>query len=245
MGRPREYTPEKLERAINKYFKSITRIVPVTEAVDNGRRDSHGHVVYDHVPVLNQLGHQVERMEYVLPMTIGDLCRYLKISRSTWANYCNAELHPEFREITEAVRERALSWNEQELLTRPGKDVRGIIFNLQNNFGYMERKEIEMGARTRATMAAAEIPLSEREALLREIAIAYTSAEVSDPPDGGRDYGPPAGAQRSGSGGERKKEGTDMEPSAPAGGGMERVSSDAEPVPPWGPPPASGGVEDE
>lgn len=40
--------------------------------------------------------------------------------------------------------------------------------------------------------------------------------------------GAPAGARRSGSGGERRKECTDMETSAQAGGGMEYVSSDEE-----------------
>ena len=28
---------------------------------------------------------------------------------------------------------------EQEMLTRPGKDLKGILFNLENNYGYSEK----------------------------------------------------------------------------------------------------------
>lgn len=51
------------------------------------------------------------------------------------AFYADPDKHPELAGIVEEARERMRAWNERELVTRPGKDVRGIIFNLQANYG--------------------------------------------------------------------------------------------------------------
>ena len=91
--------------------------------------------------------------------------------------------HPELAEAVEKINTRFRAYLERELLTRE-KSVQGVIFNLQNNYGWRARNEIEMGAKTRATMAAAEIPLSEREALLKEIA-----REFAEQPGGGEGDG--------------------------------------------------------
>ena len=53
---------------------------------------------------------------------------------------------------------------EEQLLTR--KDVRGIIFDLQNNHGYAEKKEIELGTGARAALQGT-LPAEEREELLK------------------------------------------------------------------------------
>ena len=67
------------------------------------------------------------------------------------------------------VYERMKAWNEHEMLTRPGKDLKGILFNLTNNYGYSEKKEVELGERATKTVTAASIPLEERQAMLREL----------------------------------------------------------------------------
>lgn len=138
-GRPRRYTAKSLEDAAERYFLSISRQTPVTEAVQTERRDSMGHVIYEQRPVLNSLGEEVMRTEYFLPPSIGGLCESLGIDKSTWANYSNSKKHPEFARITERVKEKMQAWNEQELLTREGKDLKGIIFNLEHNYGYGEK----------------------------------------------------------------------------------------------------------
>ena len=144
MARPREYTPEKLERAVTKYFRSITREVKVTEEVPTGELDERGHMTYRIADVINSLGQSVTVTEYIVPPSVADLCDFLKIHRSTWANYCDKERNPELAEITEQARERMKAWNERELLTRPGRDLKGIIFNLQTNYGYGgEKHEME------------------------------------------------------------------------------------------------------
>ena len=58
MGRPKKYTKKTLGEAIDRYFASISRLVPLTEKVDTGRRDGDGHKVYEDRPVMNSLKEQ-------------------------------------------------------------------------------------------------------------------------------------------------------------------------------------------
>lgn len=146
MARPRGYTEKTLERAVNRYFRSITRKVTLTEQVPTGELDGKGHPICKAEPILNQLGKPTEVTEYIVPPTVADLCAALGVHRSTWNNYCDATQYPEFAEITETARERMKAWNEREMLTRPGKDVKGVIFNLQQNYGYGgEKHEMALG----------------------------------------------------------------------------------------------------
>ena len=145
MSRPRKYTPNTLKKAVNGYFDSISRLVPLTEKRNTGRKDSDGHVIYEEVPVLKHLG----------------------IHRSTWADYCDAQLHPEFSDTTTHARGRMRAWLEEQLLTR--KDVKGIVFDLQNNYGYHDKKEIELGGRAAKAVTAASMPLEERQSVLEEL----------------------------------------------------------------------------
>lgn len=140
MSRPRKYTPNTLKKAVNGYFDSISRLVPLTEKRDTGRKDRDGHVIYEEVPVLNRLGVQATVLEYLVPPTVGGLCEHLGIHRSTWADYCDAQLHPEFSDTTTHARGRMRAWLEEQLLTR--KDVKGIVFDLQNNYGYVEVRRV-------------------------------------------------------------------------------------------------------
>lgn len=127
MGRYKEYTKDTLEKAVEKYFKRITRLTTL--------KDRAG------VPVVNQLGKTVIVTEYLVPPMIADLCNELEITRTTWNNYAK---DPEMRPIVERARERIQAWNERELLLREGKDLKGIIFNLENNYGYRERHQMEV-----------------------------------------------------------------------------------------------------
>lgn len=173
MGRPKKYTVNALDKAVERYFAGISRVLEATEKIDSGERDERGHVIYKSVPIENKLGKRIKYTEYIVPPTVGGLCEFLGIHRSTWAEYCDAELYPEYSDTTTRARGRMRAWREEQLLTR--KDVKGIIFDLQNNYGYTERQEIELGPRTERSFAAAVIPLSEREELLREIAREYGS----------------------------------------------------------------------
>jgi len=175
VGREKKYKSAKsLSEAVNAYFAAISRTVTATEQYDTGERDGDGHRVYGHRPILNDDGIEIRYVEYVKPPTIGGLCGYLHIHRSTWAEYCN---RPEYASPTTGARERVREWLEEQLVTR--RDVRGIIFDLQNNFGYAEKQEIEFGPRAERTLAAGTIPISEREALLREIAREFHGEQLT------------------------------------------------------------------
>lgn len=168
MARPKKYSQKALREAVGRYFDSISRIVPVTERIDSGRKDDKGHVIWDTVTVLNSLGEEAKRTEFLIPPSVGGLCAYLGIHRSTWAQWCDQK---EYSAITTEASEKMQLWLEEQLLTRSGKDVRGIVFNLQNNYGYSEKKHLELGERAgRAVAAAAVMPMEEREKLLAEIA---------------------------------------------------------------------------
>ncbi len=144
-GSRRKYTGAGLRRAVEAYFDGITRTVQVTEPVWHGEYDSKGNRVYDDEPVTNSLGAPVELEEYVIPPSMGALCRHLGISRETWSNWHDAERFPEFQETLQAARDRMQAWNEEEMLTREGKNLKGILFNLQNNYGYAEKTDVRVG----------------------------------------------------------------------------------------------------
>lgn len=171
MGRPKKYTARALARAVEAYFDSITREIEVTERVDTGRRDGQGHTVFEIKPVTNKLGQVVRMTEFVVPPSVKDLCDRLGINRSTWADYADPDKHPELADIVREACERMKAWNERELVTRPGKDVRGIIFNLQANYGYGVRPEP-------ATAAQEDDPITRS---LKEAAHALTQT-TGDPP---------------------------------------------------------------
>ena len=152
-GRPRKYTPRTLRTAVDEYFRYHSRTVTLREQV----------------------------REFVVPPTVGGLCRHLGIHRSTWADYCDPEKHPELQEVTAYARETMEAFLEDALLTRSGKELKGVIFSLQNNYGYTERKEVELGPRARKAVTAAAIPMEEREALLREMVQEFTQ-EAADGP---------------------------------------------------------------
>ena len=168
MARPKKYTERTLAKAVKRYFASITRIVPVTELVETGERDDKGHKVYERAAVVNSLGEEATVEEYIVPPTVGSLCQYLQIHRSTWAEYCDHEQHPEFSDTTTCARGRMRAYLEQQLLTR--KDVKGIIFDLQNNHGYSEKRQLELGEKASKAVSAGSIPMSEKKQLLEQIA---------------------------------------------------------------------------
>lgn len=167
-GRPKEYKSAKaLSAAVEAYFASISRTATVKERVDTGEKDSDGHKIYEEREVCNDAGQPIRYTEYLLPPTVGGLSDALFIHRSTWTEYCDARKHPEFSDTTTRAQGRMRAWNEQQLLTR--KDVKGIIFNLTNNYEYRERAEVEMGPRAARVVAAANMSMSEKTELLLQM----------------------------------------------------------------------------
>lgn len=175
MAAQKKYSRKALREAVENYFASISRMVPITERVDTGEKDEYGHTVYKERPVVNQLGKQVQVLEYLVKPTISGLCLHLHIHRSTWDEYCDHTTHPEFEDITTQAVELIRADRDQRLLTE--KNVKGVIFDLQVNHGCQAKTEIELGPRGAAAVAASSIPASERAALLREIAEEFSEED--------------------------------------------------------------------
>jgi len=139
MPKERSHTGESLMKGVVRFFKSISRTVPA-RARDTGEE------------LVNDLGTPIMLTDYIIPPTEGRLCRELGINISTWWRYKDASQYPEMQPAVQYASDRIAEYLQQELLTREGKDVRGVIFNLQNNYGWSEKKEIEVGAETRKTV---------------------------------------------------------------------------------------------
>lgn len=136
MGKSKKYSQKALRKAVEDYFASISREITVTEQVPTGEKDDKGHMIFVTVPVENSLGQPMKTLQYLIPPTVGGLAAYLGIHRDTWNAYCNDE---KYSDTTTYARGRMHAYLEQEMLTRPGKDLKGILFNLENNYGYSEK----------------------------------------------------------------------------------------------------------
>lgn len=157
VGRPRTFTAQALKAAVEKYFNSISRDRIVTEEVCTGETDKYGHAIYLPVPVKTDDGKPLMERQFLLPPTVGGLCRHLGIHRSTWADWCNAAEHPEYQQITEWARDVMQDYLESELLKRSGRDVRGVEFALQANYGASGKTTVELGPRAAASLAGLDM----------------------------------------------------------------------------------------
>jgi len=175
-GRPKKYRSKKaLEAAIEAYFHSISRTIELTEKKDTGKTDKKGRTIYEIVKIVNDLGEPITVREYLIPPSQGALCLYLGIAPHTWIDYCDAKKNPEFLQSTTRTRARLESYLERELISRP-KGVQGIIFNLQNNYNWKDKKEVEFGEKTSKALAVSGLSLADKMAMLEEIAREYTKA---------------------------------------------------------------------
>ena len=136
-GRPKKYTKKGLEAAVEGYFASISRSVQARDA--------------DKQPLYNDAGEPIRVTEYVRPPTVGGLCLYLGIDRSTWQNYADGKLHPERAGVAARARARMECWREKREVELGGET----------------RKAVSDGAEVRSMSIAEKVALLEeqREAL--------------------------------------------------------------------------------
>lgn len=153
-GRPKKYTKKSLKDAVDKYFKSIS--------CTHFAKDLSGE------EIINDNGEKVKVTSFVIPPSITGLCLYLGIDRSTFQNYLERDRHLDLYPIATQAKARIEEYLERQLLTRD-KGLQGIIFNLQNNYGWKDKKEIELGSETRESLDASKMSLSQKKALIREM----------------------------------------------------------------------------
>ena len=148
----KQYTPRSLRAAVDRYFASIRRTVTATERVETGPK------TYEERPILSDAGEPIRCREYLVAPTVWGLCEALGISPAQWERFCDREEHPELQEAVQRAAGLMREWKEQTLLTR--KDVRGIIYHMQNHMGGLD--DLPGGS------ALERLSLAEKESLLEE-----------------------------------------------------------------------------
>ena len=138
---------------VDAYFASISRTVEATERIETGAK------TFVEQPILSDAGEPIRYREYVVPPTLWGLCEYLGITPKTWNSYCDRLKHPEMQDAVLRADGLMREWKEQALLTR--KDVRGIIYHIQNDLG---RLELPVPAEPERTA----LSLGEKRAILLE-----------------------------------------------------------------------------
>lgn len=152
VGRPRSYTKAGLEKAVMKYFDSITY-----EAVARNRMGQE---------ITNKLGEPIVIEYYAKPPSKQDLCLELHIDPDTWLNYSNHDKYPEFTHITDYANLKLEAYNVNELLTRE-KNIDGFKFNLAHNYGWASKREVEVGEKTRRALSIDSMSMAEKMAMLK------------------------------------------------------------------------------
>ena len=174
MGRYKTYkTASSLEKAVEGYFRSISRTEAVVEMLPTGQLDKYGHEILHAVPVCNDDGEEMRQRVFHIPPTRGGLCSYLGISNSTWQRYCDEEENPKFAEICEWAEDQLLNWRNSQLLIRSGKHVRGLEVEMNLNYGKSMKQTVEIRESKAKTGDANLLPKDERAALLEELVSRY------------------------------------------------------------------------
>lgn len=176
-GRPKKYSAAALERAVEAYFNSISyrekimRKVPEMDEKQRPVLDDKGHQIYKFEPVMAADGKPAMATRWIEPPGIMALCLYLGIDRATFDRYGKMEDNePEaerFRNTVTRARGRVEAYLVEQLENKSA--ARGAIFNLQQNFGWKDRKEISLDEGTQKAISARNMPMEEKLALLREI----------------------------------------------------------------------------
>lgn len=162
-GRPRKYTAKKLRNAIGKYFGSITCTKDALDAAGE--------------KILNDDGGPIRYTAYIRPPSISALCLFLGIEKRTWTNYAD---DPDLAPLVEQTKARMEAYLEEQLLIRE-KGVQGIIFNLQNNYGWKQKQEVELGEKTRKDMNVQSMSLAEKLEACRKAAAIFGAGGGGDP----------------------------------------------------------------
>lgn len=173
MARPRKYkTKAEFEAAVNRYFDSISRMVPLMEAVPAVDEDgkilltNKGHTVYVQRQVLNMAGEPLQQLEYVMPPTILGICNALSISRDTWSSYGRRK---GFSDVVTRARARIEQYLEEQLIANP-RATQGIRLNLCSNYGWSDKRVVEVGEDTRDVMAKQpELSATEKMAFVLQV----------------------------------------------------------------------------
>lgn len=147
MGRPKKFqSVEELEEMITDYFESC--FIPKTfeKKVVDLDDDKIEVVSYVTTPVVNKKGDEV--LFQIRPFTVTGLALALDTTRDVLLDY---EKNPENADFSNTIkRAKQIIHNYAEEFLFNGKNVTGAIFNLKNNWGYVDRTETDVTTKGRA-----------------------------------------------------------------------------------------------
>lgn len=180
IGRPmgaRKYKAAAFRRGCEDYFASISYRLPLMRnepvANDDGTPvlDSHGHAVYKRVQVTTADGNNAWETLWTEPPSIQGLCLFLGIDTSTFARYAKPDPEDPDSEKLATAAKLAKARVEAYLISKLEDKgaANGTKFNLTHNFGWAEKREIELGEGAQKAVASAGMTMEEKLALLREI----------------------------------------------------------------------------
>lgn len=174
-GKPRIYkTPEAFRKAVETYFDAITRERRLTEWVDSGERTNKGKPLMVEREVLGLDGQPVIVFDYIMPPTMPALLLSIGVSKTAWHDYRGRE---GYAEICEDAKLRIEAHLAEQAVIRD--NPRGVMFTLENNYGWRSSKEVELGRETRAALAM-DMTMEEKMRLIREMAVAAGDTDEGD-----------------------------------------------------------------
>lgn len=151
IGRPvgsRKYTPTAFRKGCEAYFASISYTVPVTRpemVVDEEGYpilDKYGHPMFKQVQVITADGKEATAECWIEPPSIQSLCLFLGIDASTFSRWQKS--NPDDPESEKMARIATMAKARVEAYLIPRLEDKGAAngtkFNLQHNFGWLERK---------------------------------------------------------------------------------------------------------
>lgn len=151
VGRPKKWeTVEELEAAIQGYFNScfIPKMTRQRVRVENpdcecdlGAGDCKCRPIYESVDVPLKDGDGEIVYEQIRPFTVTGLAVALDTTRETLLDYEKKTENAEFSDAIKNAKQMIHNYAEEYLFS--GKNVVGAIFNLKNNWGYVDRIETD------------------------------------------------------------------------------------------------------
>ena len=185
IGRPmgtKKYKAAAFRRGCEAYFASISYRIPLTrnEPVMNEdgtpKLDAYGHATYKPVQVRTADGKDAWETCWTEPPSIQGLCLHLGIDASTFSRYQKTDPEdPDGGKIAEAAK-LAKARVEAYLISRleDKSAANGTKFNLQHNFGWMDKKQEENSGGAGSTTAEKQLEgltMAEKLQMLREAGV--------------------------------------------------------------------------
>lgn len=137
-GRPMKFSnPEQLQKKIDEYFVSCWDYA----------RDMFGNRIKDKDE--SKKGKPVYIMKQVRPYTVTGLAVALDTTRETLLDYESGEYFPEdmpeatrkgLSDAIKSAKQRCHAYAEEQLFI--GKQATGPIFNLKNNYGWIDQHDV-------------------------------------------------------------------------------------------------------